>query len=464
MPTAVYAKIFAAAATLALGVAVAVPVQATEYDDKRARAEEEQRSVGLTLEEINELLEDTDAALVASYAEREALAAQLPSVESELAAAEATLSALRWELALLEQRLLSSQDAADAIAGQIRKDTERAVAVQSSIGEVARKAYQGSLAGASLSVLFDATSWEEAVTASTLADSALRIQTQALRELEQARGTARNQEARLAAVEAEIADLTAMTGAKVADADAARETVQARQQELVGLLAEQDLKTAAIEAERGNQLAAKAQYEAQQADLAAELKSIIEAERTQEQRREAEREQERQRQRQRQRDAERSRTESAPVPGVPPPPAPPLTVSPIGPGILRYPSPMNPPVITSPYGYRIHPIYGYRKLHTGTDFRAYCGTPIIAAASGTVQWAKPVGGFGNQVMLNHGSPGGTSLMTSYNHLSSFAVRTSEQVKQGQVIGYSGTTGTSTACHLHFEAYLDGDPVDPETLL
>ncbi|EYR62074.1 hypothetical protein N866_12100 [Actinotalea ferrariae CF5-4] len=458
MPTAVYAKIFAAAATLALGVAVAVPVQATEYDDKRARAEQEQRSVGLTLEEINELLEDTDAALVASYAEREAIAAQLPSVESELAAAEATLSALRWELALLEQRLLSSQEAADAIAGQIRKDTERAVAVQSSIGEVARKAYQGSLAGASLSVLFDATSWEEAVTASTLADSALRIQTQALRELEQARGTARNQEARLAAVEAEIADLTAMTGAKVADADAARETVQARQEELVGLLAEQDLKTAAIEAERGNQLAAKAQYEAQQADLAAELKSIIEAERTQEQRREAEREQERQR------DAERSRAESAPGPGVPPPPAPSVTGGSIGPGILGSPSPMTPPVITSPYGYRIHPIYGYRKLHAGTDFRAYCGTPIIAAASGTVQWAKPVGGFGNQVMLNHGSPGGTSLMTSYNHLSSFSVRTNEQVKQGQVIGYSGTTGTSTACHLHFEAYVDGDPVNPETLL
>lgn len=125
---------------------------------------------------------------------------------------------------------------------------------------------------------------------------------------------------------------------------------------------------------------------------------------------------------------------------------------------------MKPPVITSPYGYRIHPIYGYRKLHAGTDFRAYCGTPIIAAASGTVQWAKSVGGFGNQVLLNHGSPNGTSLMTSYNHLSSFALRTGDQVIQGQVVGYSGTTGTSTACHLHFEVYVDGSTVDPETLL
>lgn len=125
---------------------------------------------------------------------------------------------------------------------------------------------------------------------------------------------------------------------------------------------------------------------------------------------------------------------------------------------------MAPPVITSPYGYRIHPIYGYRKLHAGTDFRAYCGTPIIAAASGTVQWAKSVGGFGNQILLNHGSPGGTSLMTSYNHLESFTVSTGEWVEQGQVIGTSGTTGTSTACHLHFEAYVDGNTVDPESLL
>ncbi|WP_304522449.1 M23 family metallopeptidase [Actinotalea sp. Marseille-Q4924] len=456
MRTAVHVKLLAAAAALTLGVAVAVPVQATEYDDQRARAEEGQRSVGLSLEEIDELLEDTDAALVAAYAEREAIAAQLPSVEAELASAEDTLARLQLELALLEQRLLSAEASADAIAGQIRDDTERAVAVQSSIGEIARKAYQGDLAGASLSVLFDARNWEEAVAASTLTDSALRVHTQALRELEQARGTARNQEARLAAVEAEIADLTAETGAKVADADAARVAVQARQDELLGLLAEQDVKTAAIEAQRGDQLAAKARYEAQQAALADELKEIIEAERLQERRREVEREEERRR--------EAERTGSQSTPGAPPPPVPSVTGGSIGPGILGSPSPMNPPVITSPYGYRIHPIYGYRKLHAGTDFRAYCGTPIVAAASGTVQWAKPVGGFGNQVMLNHGSPRGTSLMTSYNHLSSFAVRTSEQVKQGQVIGYSGTTGTSTACHLHFEAYLDGDPVDPETLL
>jgi len=456
MRTSVHVSVSAAAAVLALGLAGAIPVAAADYDDQRALAEEQQRSVGLSLEEINELLEDTDAALVAAYTEREQIASQLPTVEAEVAAAEATLLALQQELAILEQRLLSSQEAAEAIAGQIQDDKERAVAVQSSVGVLARKAYQGTLAGASLSVLFDATSWEDAVAASSLADSALRIQTKALLELEQVRGTALNQEARLKAVEAAIADLAALSGAKVADADAARGTVQARRDELVELLAAQESRTAAIESERANHLAAKERYEAQQAALASELKLIIENQREDERLREAEREAERR--------GDPERADPPDTPGEAPSPAPPVTKGPVGAGILSYPSPMAPPVITSPYGYRIHPIYGYRKLHAGTDFRAYCGTPIIAAASGTVQWAKSVGGFGNQILLNHGSPGGTSLMTSYNHLESFTVSTGEWVEQGQVIGTSGTTGTSTACHLHFEAYVDGNTVDPESLL
>ncbi|GMA34679.1 hypothetical protein GCM10025876_08830 [Demequina litorisediminis] len=74
--------------------------------------------------------------------------------------------------------------------------------------------------------------------------------------------------------------------------------------------------------------------------------------------------------------------------------------------------------ITSSYGMRYHPIFHYWRLHAGTDFRAYCGTPIYAAAPGTVEWATVVGGFGNQVMIDHGEVGGDYVMTSYNHLTS----------------------------------------------
>jgi len=113
---------------------------------------------------------------------------------------------------------------------------------------------------------------------------------------------------------------------------------------------------------------------------------------------------------------------------------------------------------------RLHPILGYVRLHSGTDLRTYCNTPIYAGASGTVQWAKFRSGYGNQVLVNHGYWKGSSLMSSYNHLSSYVVGPGQNVSQGQLIGYSGNTGTSAGCHLHFEVYVNGATVDPWPLI
>ncbi len=118
--------------------------------------------------------------------------------------------------------------------------------------------------------------------------------------------------------------------------------------------------------------------------------------------------------------------------------------------------PVANPYVTSSYGMRVHPVTGVYKLHDGTDFRAYCGTSIRASAAGTVQWARYRGGYGNQVLVDHGSP----FMTSYSHLSRFAVSSGERVAKGEVIGYSGSTGYSTACHLHFMVYVDGIRTNP----
>ena len=123
-------------------------------------------------------------------------------------------------------------------------------------------------------------------------------------------------------------------------------------------------------------------------------------------------------------------------------------------------SPVEGARTSSQYGYRIHPILGYRKLHTGTDFAAPCGTPITAAADGTVVSAGWGGGFGNLVVVAHGDVGGSSLSTAYAHQSRFAVSVGQQVSRGQVIGYVGTTGSSTGCHLHLETRVAGTPVDP----
>lgn len=122
--------------------------------------------------------------------------------------------------------------------------------------------------------------------------------------------------------------------------------------------------------------------------------------------------------------------------------------------------PVQNSYITSPYGMRLHPILQVYKLHDGTDLGAGCGTPIYAAAGGTVVAASYDAAYGNRVLMAHGTVNGRSLATSYNHLTSDTVSTGQQVSKGQVIGYSGTTGYSTGCHLHFMVYEDGSTVDP----
>jgi murein DD-endopeptidase MepM/ murein hydrolase activator NlpD len=117
--------------------------------------------------------------------------------------------------------------------------------------------------------------------------------------------------------------------------------------------------------------------------------------------------------------------------------------------------------VTSPFGWRVHPIYGYHSLHDGTDFGAACGTPIYAVADGTVLEEYYQTAWGNRIIIDHGLQRGVGLATISNHLSSYAVGTGARVRRGDVIGYVGTTGWSTGCHLHFTVLQNGVTVDPE---
>ncbi len=116
--------------------------------------------------------------------------------------------------------------------------------------------------------------------------------------------------------------------------------------------------------------------------------------------------------------------------------------------------------ITSPYGWRIHPIWGYRALHDGIDIGAGCGTPIHAPAAGTVLSEYYQSAWGNRIILDHGVNHGVGVSTISNHLDSYAVSVGDRVERGDVIGYVGTTGWSTGCHLHFTVMQNGAPVDP----
>jgi murein DD-endopeptidase MepM/ murein hydrolase activator NlpD len=124
-----------------------------------------------------------------------------------------------------------------------------------------------------------------------------------------------------------------------------------------------------------------------------------------------------------------------------------------GSGSLSWP--VNGPV-TSGFGWRIHPILGYKKFHTGIDIGVGYGVPIRAADGGTVIYATWMGGYGNVIIVDHGN----GLSTLYAHQSSLAVGTGARVSRGQTIGYVGSTGFSTGPHLHFEVRVNGNPVDP----
>lgn len=116
--------------------------------------------------------------------------------------------------------------------------------------------------------------------------------------------------------------------------------------------------------------------------------------------------------------------------------------------------------ITSPYGMRFHPILHVNKLHDGTDFGASCGTPVHAAAGGQIIDQYYNGGYGNRVILNNGVMNGHVITTTYNHLTSFALSKGAIVNRGDIVGYVGSTGYSTGCHLHFMVLVDGVTVDP----
>ncbi|GAX40351.1 peptidase M23B [Tolypothrix sp. NIES-4075] len=128
-----------------------------------------------------------------------------------------------------------------------------------------------------------------------------------------------------------------------------------------------------------------------------------------------------------------------------------------GTGIMAYPSDA---ATSSPFGWRMHPVLGYRRFHAGLDFAASYGSTIRAADSGTVIMAGWYGGYGNAIIIDHGK----GITTLYGHTSQLFVSEGQTVQRGQAIAAVGSTGLSTGPHLHFEVRSYGTPVDPANFL
>lgn len=408
--------------------ALSAPAWADDLDDKREAAQARADAAEVAREAAEAQLEELDGAAQQVAAELVAIEAQLPAAQARVDAAAEALAKAQREQTLIADRLAAAQDEEAQVVASIAQDDERAAQIRAAIGQMAREAYKSGTDASGLDVVLGAESTEDFVQRYGLLSTALRTQSQVLDELSAIESGNRNAQARLAAVKDRIAELKAEADAKVAEADAARVEAADAKAAIDDLYEQQTAKKASLESQRADIEAQLAKIDAERSAIQSEISAI----------------------------AAEQRARDAAIPQAP-------TGSVSG-ALFGNPTSINPIYVTSEYGMRLHPTLGYVRLHAGIDLRTYCGTPIYAAREGTVVWAKYRYGFGNQVMVDHGFYKGNSLMTSYNHMTSFAVGAGQTVSEGQLLGYSGNTGTSAACHLHFEVYVNGATQNPRPLL
>ncbi|WP_062519928.1 M23 family metallopeptidase [Demequina silvatica] len=418
---------------------------ASSYDDDIEKARDKQDDYEQQLDDLEAALEDTSAEIVAA-------ARQLRKTEVKLPAAQAALDKAKEKVdqALVQQKLVADKLAAaeaqdQAISEQIAADEDRIVELQDIVAALARAQYQGVGDDEALSLVFGASTSQEFVDKFAEEHNASRVQTNALADVEEIAAVNRNRGVRQEAVREYIVELKAEADALVVRTTELREKAEAKKEALDRLVAKQTRIKAHLEEQKAKELERQKELERKQQQTRDQIKDLVKKKlKEEEEKRKAA-------------EAAAAANGGSSSDGSSSGGGGSLTK-----GALAWPVPSH--YITSSYGMRFHPILLYWRLHAGTDMRAYCGTPVYAAREGRVQWATYQLGLGNSVLIDHGYVGGKSLMSSYNHLTSFAVSGGQYVTQGQLVGYAGNTGTSAACHLHFEVYVNGDTVDPMTLV
>ena len=419
---------------LSLGVALGCVVALGVAPLARADTDDEKRQADQRVAELHSSLEGTSTELANAYLSLQQTQAQVPAAEAALADANAKAKAAAAHQAEVSTKLAVAKANEARAVEAVAKNAAALDATQRTLDAFAADMFQGGTSS-ELSVALGATSPDDFATRLVLADTVTAMTNETLRNLQAVRADGQAQQAYLVAVRAEIAELKRQADEALAAANAAKAKAQSAKDSLDALVAQRTAYTKDVEGRKAAEQAQLAAAEAEQARLQAVLA---------EQARKA-------------REAQAAAKAAAAAAGktyV----APNSGTNAKGSNYLDYPA--DGP-ITSEFGQRFHPILHIWKLHSGTDFGIPCGTPVYATAPGSVISAGWGGGDGNRIMIDHGIQRGVDLVTTYNHLSSFVVR-GGSVSRGQLIAYSGTTGYSTGCHLHFETLEDGQFVNPRT--
>ncbi|WP_304437924.1 MULTISPECIES: M23 family metallopeptidase [unclassified Terrabacter] len=480
--------------TCSVSLGSALVARADSVSDQKKRNDQKIAALG-------QQLEGTNAALARAYVNLQRTNAALPIAQQRVTsaqAAQARAQAAQVAAEATEARAIAAEAKArahnEAVAQklavakaneqrakeQLAKSGADLVSSQDALDSYAAEVFQGSGQESQLGMVFGSTSPEDFANRLVMADTASAVASDTIDKL--AAMTADNTSTRsyLTSVRGEIAELkrqaeAALRGAEAAAAAAtqaknqaiiaknnavtAAQNAAAAKTQLDQLKSKQSAYTADLAVQKQGEAADLASARAESARLQAVLVERARQARIAEQKRQARLRAERAAKIR----AERAKAAAAKKRGqvyIPKTP-PPVQSDPTPSNYLSYPA-IGP--TTSGFGMRWHPVLQKWMLHDGLDWGIACGTPVYAAAPGDIIRAGwRASGWGNQILIDHGIHRGVDLVTSYNHLSSI-VKFGGSVNRGQLIGYSGTTGYSTGCHLHFGTYEDGTPVNPRKWL
>ena len=394
----------------AIALALVLPAASAVADPRDDKSQVDER-----VKELQQEFEGLDEDLARVIAERDAAEEKLPDAEAASKAADEALAEAIEKDQDMAARLTAAENAQKDLKESIESGTEEIDQHKTAAARIGRQAYQNSGITSDLAMLLQMAEGTSADGGIGRVDSAVRSQQRTIDRLSEQRALNKNNEERLSGVTEKISDLKDEAAEAVLAKEAAQADAKKKADDLNDLISAKDDAEKTISDNKAETEEQLAKEKEEQDRLAKRV-------------REWEKEQEKK------------------------------GKFVFGDGELANPAKGYP--ITSPFGYRTHPITGAKKLHSGTDFGVPCGTPIRAAGDGVVVGAGWTGGYGNRVVISHGKIDGSSIASTYNHNTKVKVHSGQKVKKGDVISVSGTTGASTGCHLHFEIMKNGSYVNP----
>jgi murein DD-endopeptidase MepM/ murein hydrolase activator NlpD len=410
-----------------LCVAVTAALSVTLVPVSSADTAGDKNKLDANIARLSAAMEGTSQDLAKALIELQRTQAQLPGARQALSAAVAAQAVADSDNQTMATALAIAQADAAKAADALGRNARDSQVVQVQLANLVRNDYQqGGVSG--LSIALEATSPQDFSDRVAMMNTVMQVRNATLRGLDTMRAQGLAGQSYLLAVRRQMAVLKAESEAALARATASRKTAAAAQRNLDLLFVAQAGYETTLAAKKATQMTNLSTMQAESDSLTRQLAARAQAAR------EAAAA-----------GAQQPLTQSAPQTS--------------GVGFLSYP--VNAPV-SQEFRPRGDPL-GY---HPGIDFAVNCGSPVYAAAAGDVIMTTPEslsGGYGNRLIIDHGLQRGVDLTTTYNHLTSFVV-SSGPVARGQLVAYSGTTGFSTGCHLHFETREDGEPVNPRLWL